>query len=119
MKKLLSLLCFMVLSFLLVACGDKADEKLTSYKEAVLNEDSSALISLVEMENGGLTEDEAEAYFKLINEMYSKEEFTDLVDKEIERMEAKAKSGEIKPDSDLGFEFLLIENDGEVELSKY
>lgn len=116
MKKLLSLLCVMGLSFLLVACGDKADEKLTSYKEAVLNEDSSALISLVEMENGELTEDEAEAYFKLINEMYSKEEFTELVDKEIERMEAKAKSGEIKPDSDLGFEFLLIENDGEVEL---
>lgn len=116
MKKLLSLLCVMGLSFLLVACGDKADEKLTSYKEAVLNEDSSALISLVEMENGELTEDEAEAYFRLINKMYSKEEFTDLVDKEIERMEAKAKSGEIKPDSDLGFEFLLIENDGEVEL---
>lgn len=116
MKKLLSLLCFMGLSFLLVACGDKADAKLTSYKEAVLNEDSSALISLVEMENGELTEDEAEAYFKLINEMYSKEEFTELVDKEIERIEAKAKSGEIKPDSDLGFEFLLIENDGEVEL---
>ena len=116
MKKLLSLLCVMGLSFLLVACGDKADEKLTSYKEAVLNEDSSALISLVEMEDEELTEDEAEAYFKLINEMYSKEEFTELVDKEIERMEAKAKSGEIKPDSDLGFEFLLIENDGEVEL---
>lgn len=116
MKKLLSLLCVMGLSFLLVACGDKADEKLTSYKEAVLNEDSSALISLLEMEDEELTEDEAEAYFKLINEMYSKEEFTELVDKEIERMEAKAKSGEIKPDSDLGFEFLLIENDGEVEL---
>ena len=116
MKKLLSLLCVMGLSFLLVACGDKADEKLTSYKEAVLNEDSSALISLVEMEDEELTEYEAEAYFKLINEMYSKEEFTELVDKEIERMEAKAKSGEIKPDSDLGFEFLLIENDGEVEL---
>ena len=116
MKKLLSLLCVMGISFLLVACGDKADEKLTSYKEAVLNEDSSALISLLEMEDGELTEDEAEAYFKLINDMYSKEEFTELVDKEIERMEAKAKSGEIKPDSDLGFEFLLIENDGEVEL---
>lgn len=116
MKKLLSLLCVMGISFLLVACGDKADEKLTSYKEAVLNEDSSALISLLEMEDEELTEDEAEAYFKLINEMYSKEEFTELVDKEIERMEAKAKSGEIKPDSDLGFEFLLIENDGEVEL---
>ena len=116
MKKLLSLLCVMGLSLMLVACGNKAADNLTSYKEAVLNEDSSALISLVEMEDGELTEDEAEAYFKLINEMYSKGEFIGLIDKEIERMEAKAKSGKIKPDSDLEFEFLLIENDGEVEL---
>lgn len=116
MKKLLSLLCVMGLSLMLVACGNKAADNLTSYKEAVLNEDSSALISLVEMEDGELTEYEAEAYFKLINEMYSKGEFTGLIDKEIERMEAKAKSGKIKPDSDLEFEFLLIENDGEVEL---
>src|SRR5699024_3613388 len=114
--KLLSLLCVMGLSLMLVACGNKAADNLTSYKEAVLNEDSSALISLVEMEDGELTEYEAEAYFKLINEMYSKGEFTGLIDKEIERMEAKAKSGKIKPDSDLEFEFLLIENDGEVEL---
>ena len=56
MKKLLSLLCVMGLSFLLVACADKADEKLTSYKEAVLNENPSALISLVEMEDEELTE---------------------------------------------------------------
>lgn len=113
MKRILAIVIFCLI---LAGCGNKAADNLTSYKEAVLNEDSSALISLVEMEDEELTEDEAEAYFKLINEMYSKEEFTELVDKEIERMEAKAKSGEIKPDSDLGFEFLLIENDGEVEL---
>ncbi len=86
MKKLLSLLCVMGLSLMLVACGNKAADNLTSYKEAVLNEDSSALISLVEMEDGELTEYEVEAYFKLINEMYSKGEFTELIDKEIERM---------------------------------
>ncbi|CAD2073916.1 hypothetical protein GCM10007358_12350 [Phocicoccus schoeneichii] len=113
MKRILAMVIFCLI---LAGCGNKAADNLTSYKEAVLNEDSSALISLVEMEDEELTEDEAEAYFKLINEMYSEEEFTELVDKEIERMEAKAKSGEIKPDSDLGFEFLLIENDGEVEL---
>ena len=113
MKRILAMVIFCLI---LAGCGNKAADNLTSYKEAVLNEDSSALISLVEMEDEELTEDEAEAYFKLINEMYSEEEFTELVDKEIERMEAKAKSGEIKPDSDLGYEFLLIENDGEVEL---
>lgn len=31
-------------------------------------------------------------------------------------MEAKAKSGEIEPENDLGFEFLQIENDDEIEL---
>ncbi|WP_040929187.1 hypothetical protein [Nosocomiicoccus massiliensis] len=113
MKRVLSLI---VLCLMLAGCGNKAADELTSYKEAVINEDASALISLVEMEDADLTEDEAEAYFKLINEMYSKEEFTELVDKEIERIEANAKSGEIKPESDLDFEFLRIENDDEVEL---
>ena len=113
MKRILSIIIFCMI---LAGCGNKISDKLTSFKEAVNNEDTAALINLVETEEGELTEDEAVAYIKLLNEMYSKDEFNALVDKEVERMEAKAKSGEIEPENDLGFEFLQIENDDEIEL---
>lgn len=113
MKRILSIIIFCMI---LAGCGNKISDKFTSFKEAVNNEDTAALINLVETEEGELTEDEAVAYIKLLNEMYSKDEFNALVDKEVERMEAKAKSGEIEPENDLGFEFLQIENDDEIEL---
>lgn len=65
---------------ILAGCDNRISDKLTSFKEAVNNEDTAALLNLVETEEGELTEDEAVAYIKLLNKMYSKDEFNALVD---------------------------------------
>lgn len=77
MKRILSIIIFCMI---LAGCDNRISDKLTSFKEAVNNEDTAALINLVETEEGELTEDEAVAYIKLLNEMYSKDEFNALVD---------------------------------------
>ena len=80
-RKLLILLGFV---FILAGCSNTYDTKIDTYKTAVLEKDTEALIDIIEMEDEPLTEDEAEGYLKLIHEQYDEEsltkELTELVD---------------------------------------
>src|SRR5699024_2928163 len=80
-RRLLILLGFILL---LSACSNNYDTTMDTYKAAVLEKDTKALIDLIDMEDEPLTEDEAEGYLKLIHEQYDEEsltkELSELVD---------------------------------------
>ena len=106
-----------LLVLVLTACGTSPKSTLDEYKEAVLNEDTDKLIELLSDEDVKVTEEEAVAHAKLVNEHYSEESLNRALEKIIQNIE------NIEGDSshNLPGEFrtiMVVESlDGEVILS--
>src|SRR5699024_3066530 len=92
-KKLLILLGF---TLLLAGCGGSEEKAaVEDFKNAVLDEDSEALINMAEMSMTDLTEEEAEGYFALIKDNYTEEEFEEALDEIIEDFKDDANSSSL------------------------
>lgn len=103
--------------FVLTGCGDNTEDILNDYKEAVLNDDIESLITMLSDEEVTVTEDEAKAHAKLVQEHYTEETLNRALEKISQNIERQ--EGDVSQNLPGEFKTIMVVEkiDGEVNLS--
>lgn len=113
-RKLLILFGFV---FILAGCSNTYDTKIDTYKTAVLEKDTEALIDIIEMEDEPLTSDEAEGYIALIHEQYDEAIFSEKLSEIIDSFKKGSEQEELSPKEGNDYSLLTVTKVGKNDIS--